>query len=289
MVIDIGGRRIGDGCPCFVLAELGINHNGDIDTAARLIDVASAAGCDAVKFQKRTLDVVYTKEELDKPRESPFGTTNRDLKAHLEFDEADYTFVHHTCEDAGIRWLASCWDQASVDFIEQFNPPAYKIASASLTDTELLKYTCKTGKPIILSTGMSRLDQIDKAVDTIENCGNPLILLHCVATYPAENHQLNLSCMDTLRSRYALPVGYSGHEHWLATSVAAVAMGACIVERHITLDRSMYGSDQAASLEPAGLDRLVRDIRAVEEAMGNGVKHVLAEEVPIMKKLRRVG
>lgn len=289
MVISIGGRLIGDGQPCYVLAEIGINHNGDIDTAARLIDVASAAGCDAVKFQKRTIDVVYSKEELDKPRESPFGTTNRDLKAHLEFDEADYRFVHHTCEDACIRWLASCWDQGSVDFIEQFNPPAYKIASASLTDTGLLDYTCRTGKPIILSTGMSRLDQIDKAYDTIAKHGNPLVILHCVATYPAENAHLNLRCIDTLRERYCVPIGYSGHEHGLATSVAAVALGACMVERHITLDRSMYGSDQAASLEPEGLERLVRDIRAVEQAMGNGAKRVLPEEVPIMKKLRRVG
>jgi N-acetylneuraminate synthase len=289
MVIDIGGRKIGNGCPCYVIAEVGINHNGDIDTAARLIDMASAAGCEAVKFQKRTLDVVYTKDELDKPRESPFGTTNRDLKQHLELDDADYRVVAKACQDAGIHWFASCWDERSVDFIQQFNPPAYKIASASLTDTNLLIHTCKTGKPIILSTGMSRLDQIDAAYDIIAKCGNPLAILHCVATYPAENHQLNLRAMQTLRDRYCVPIGYSGHEHGLATSVAAVAMGACIVERHITLDRSMFGSDQAASLEPEGLERLVRDIRAVEIALGNGTKGILPEEVSILKKLRRVG
>jgi N-acetylneuraminate synthase len=287
--VRIGGKLVGDGQPVFILAEIGINHSGDVDIAATMIDVAATAGCDAVKFQKRTIDVVYTKEELDKPRESPYGTTNRELKEHLEFDWVDYRFIDATCREAGIPWLASCWDEQSVDFIQQFDPPAYKIASASLTDTSLLRHTASTGKPIILSTGMSRLEQIDQAVGLLEAAGNPLILLHCVSTYPSENHQLNLRCLQTLRDRYRLPVGYSGHEHGLATTVAAVAMGACLVERHITLDRSMWGSDQAASLEPAGLERLVRDIRAVEEALGNGNKAILPEEQAIMKKLRRVG
>jgi N-acetylneuraminate synthase len=219
--VRIGQRLVGDGEPVWIIGEVGINHNGDIETASLLIEVAKEAGCDAVKFQKRTVDVVYTKEDLDKPRESPYGTTNRHLKEHLELDRVDYQFIDGLCRDKEIAWLASCWDQASVDFIDQFDPPCYKIASASLTDTELLRYTASTGKPIILSTGMSRLEQIDTAVDAILSKGNGLILLHCVSTYPSENHQLNLRCMETLRDRYGVPIGYSGHEHGLATTVAA--------------------------------------------------------------------
>jgi N-acetylneuraminate synthase len=289
MQVDIGGRLVGDGQPCYVIGEVGINHNGCVDTACSLIEVASNAGAEAVKFQKRSVDDVYSEEELARPRESIYGTTNGDLKRGLELGAEDYRQIGEYAAYHSLQWFASCWDCGSVDFMEQFNPPAYKIASASVTDLELIGYTASTGKPILLSTGMSRLDQIDAAVDLITSRGNPLVVLHCVSTYPSENQHLNLRCIPMLRQRYAVPIGYSGHEHGIATSVAAVAMGACIVERHITLDRAMWGSDQAASLEPAGFTRLVRDIRAVEAAMGSGQKSVLPEEEAISAKLRKVG
>ena len=289
MQVNIGGRLVGDGQPCYVVGEIGINHCGCVDTACSLIEVASNAGAEAVKFQKRTVDVVYSSEELLRPRESLYGTTNGDLKRGLELGAEQYRDIDEWTKYHGLQWFASCWDCGSVDFVEQFNPPCYKIASASVTDLELIGYTASTGKPILLSTGMSRLDQIDAAVDLITSRGNPLVVLHCVSTYPSENWHLNLRCIPMLRERYAVPIGYSGHEHGIATSVAAVAMGACIVERHITLDRAMWGSDQAASLEPAGFTRLVRDIRAVEAAMGSGQKSVLPEEEAISAKLRKVG
>jgi N-acetylneuraminate synthase len=284
--IKIGKRVIGDGNPCFIIAEIGINHNGDIETAKKLIDVAATSGCDAVKFQKRTVEVVYSAEELAKPRESPFGTTNGDLKYGLEFGQADYEEIDHFCKERNITWLSSCWDEASVDFIDAFKVPCYKIASASLTDDNLLRHTRSKGKPILLSTGMSTLEQIDHAVDILGK--KDLVILHTTSTYPALYEELNLRVIQTLKQRYDLPVGYSGHETGLSTSIASVALGACVVERHITLDRSMWGSDQAASVEPQGFLRLVRDIRLVETAMGDGVKRVIEREVPIMKKLRRV-
>jgi len=284
--VQIGNRLVGDSEPCYVIAEIGINHNGDIDQAKRLISVAVAAGCDAVKFQKRTIDVVYSAEELAKPRESPFGTTNGDLKHGLEFDYYDYQEIDAYCRASKIAWFASCWDEMSVDFIERFNPPCYKVASASLTDDHLLRHTRATGKPVILSTGMSTLDQIDHAVEVLgkEN----LILLHACSTYPAYYEELNLRAIPVMKSRYGVPVGYSGHETGLASTVAAAVLGACCVERHITLDRSMWGSDHAASLEPNGMSRVVRDIRLVEQSMGDGVKRVYEREQPIIKKLRRV-
>lgn len=285
-VVRIGGRDVGDGQPCYVIAEIGINHNGDVAQAKRLISVASAAGCDAVKFQKRTVDVVYTPAELAKPRESPFGETNGDLKRGLEFGRDQYTEIDRFAKDCGVKWFASCWDEGSVDFIEAFDPPCYKIASASLTDDNLLRHTKATGKPIILSTGMSTLEQIDHAVDVLGK--KDLIIMHTCSTYPSQYTELNLRVIPTLRERYGVPVGYSGHETGLASSVAAAAIGACILERHITLDRAMWGSDQAASLEPNGINRLVRDIRLVETSMGDGVKRVEPSEVPIMQKLRRV-
>lgn len=286
-VVAIGGKLIGEGQPAYVIAEIGINHNGDLDLAKRLISVAHAAGCDAVKFQKRTLDIVYTPEELAKPRESLFGETNGDLKRGLEFGLAQYRDIAAYCQAIKMTWFASCWDEPSVDFIEQFDVPCYKIASASLTDDALLRYTRATGKPIILSTGMSSLDEVDHAVDVLGT--HDLILMHAVSTYPAQYDELNLRCIATLAERYGVPVGYSGHETGIPSSVAAVALGASCVERHITVDRALWGSDQAASLEPNGIGRLVRDIRLVEQAMGNGVKQVLAREVPIIQKLRRVG
>ena len=285
-VVRIGDRDVGDGRPCYVIAEIGINHNGDVSLAKRLISVASAGGCDAVKFQKRTIDVVYTPEELAKPRESMFGDTNGHLKRGLEFGFEQYREINRFAKDCGVPWFASCWDEASVDFIDQFNPPCYKIASASLTDDTLLRHTRAKGKPIILSTGMSTLEQIDHAVDVLGK--KDLILLHTCSTYPSQYEELNLRVIPMLRQRYDIPVGYSGHETGLASSVAAAAMGACIMERHITLDRAMWGSDQAASLEPNGINRLVRDIRLVETSMGDGVKRVAPSEIPIMQKLRRV-
>jgi N-acetylneuraminate synthase len=279
---------VGPGHPCFVIGEIGINHNGDIAIAKKLIDVAKTAGCQAVKFQKRTIEIVYTKEELNKPRESPFGTRNEDLKRGLEFSLDTYREIDRYCREREILWFASCWDEPSVDFIEAFPVPCYKIASASLTDDHLLKYTrSKSGpRPILLSTGMSTVEQIDHAVEILgrEN----LILIHTTSTYPAHYEELNLKCIPWLAARYGLPVGYSGHETGLPSSVAAVALGACVVERHITLDRAMWGSDQAASLEPGGLTRLVRDIRLIETSLGDGLKRVFEREKPVQQKLRRI-
>jgi N-acetylneuraminate synthase len=285
--VKIGNDLVGDGPPCYIIAEIGINHNGDLNVAKKLINVAVAAGCNAVKFQKRTVDVVYTPEELAKPRESPFGNTNGDLKRGLEFGFDQYEAIDRYCDSMGIPWFASCWDEASVDFIEQFKVPCYKIASASLTDYNLLRHTRSTGKPLILSTGMSSLGQIDQAVEVLGK--EDLILLHACSTYPAYYEELNLRAIPRMRERYGIPVGYSGHETGLPSSLAAAVMKACIVERHITLDRAMWGSDQAASLEPNGIMRLVRDIRLIEKSLGDGEKKVLPREVPIMDKLRRVG
>lgn len=284
--VRIGPRLVGDFEPCYVVAEIGINHNGDLDLAKRLISVAVAAGCNAVKFQKRTVEVVYSAEELATPRESPFGATNGDLKHGLELDYYDYQEIDAYCRASKIVWFASCWDQKSVDFIERFNVPCYKIASASLTDDDLLRHTRATGKPIVLSTGMSTLEQIDHAVEVLGK--DNLILLHACSTYPAYYEELNLRAIATMRQRYGVPVGYSGHETGIASTVAAAVMGACFVERHITMDRAMWGSDHAASLEPNGISRIVRDIRLVEQSMGDGVKRVYEREQPIIKKLRRV-
>jgi N-acetylneuraminate synthase len=284
--VSIGGRVVGGRHSCYVIAEIGINHNGDLDIARQLIDVAVAAGCDAVKFQKRTVDVVYTAEDLARPRENPFGPTNGHLKRGLEFGFEQYAAIDDYCREKGIAWFASCWDEASVDFIDQFNPPAYKIASASLTDDDLLVHTRAKGKPVILSTGMSSLEQIDHAVHVLGR--QALVILHSSSSYPAHYQELNLRVIPVLQQQFAVPVGYSGHETGIPSSVAAVALGACMVERHLTLDRAMWGSDHAASLEPNGMTRLVRDIRLIETAMGDGVKRVLDRELPVIEKLRRV-
>ena len=284
--IKLGNTLVGEGHPCYVIAEIGINHNGDIDIARKLIAVAAASGCGAVKFQKRSIDVVYSAEELSRPRESPFGTTNGDLKYGLEFGLEQYREIDRTCKEYKIDWFASCWDEASVDFIDQFNISCYKIASASLTDDNLLSHTRLKGRPILLSTGMSTLEQIDHAVELLGK--QNLILLHTCSTYPALYEELNLRVIPMLLARYGVPVGYSGHETGLSTSIATIALGACVVERHITLDRAMWGSDQAASVEPQGFAHMVRDIRLVETALGDGVKRLGEREEPIMKKLRRV-
>jgi N-acetylneuraminate synthase len=285
--IKIGDKLIGDGHPCYLIGEIGINHNGSIDIAKSLITVAKNAGWNAVKFQKRTIDIVYTAEELAKPRENPFGPTNGDLKRGLEFGFEQYQKIDEFCREMEIPWLASPWDEPSVDFLEKFPVPCYKIASASLTDDSLLRRVRATGKPILLSTGMSTYPEVDHAVDVLgkEN----LILIHTCSCYPSHYNELNLRVIPELRKRYGVLVGYSGHETGIPSSVAAAALGACVVERHITLDRSMWGSDQAASLEPSGITRLARDIHLVEASMGDGVKRVEEREIAVMKKLRRVG
>lgn len=285
--VKIGNMLVGDGHPCFIIAEIGINHNGDINIAKKLIDLAVFAGCNAVKFQKRTIEVVYSDEELAKPRENPFGTTNGDLKYGLEFGYEEYKEFDRYCREKNMIWFASCWDEGSVDFIDQFNVPCYKIASPSMTDDGLLIYTKAKEKPIIMSTGMSTLEQIDHAVEILGK--DNLIILHTTSTYPAYYEELNLSVIPALKKRYGVPIGYSGHETGIASSTAAVALGACVVERHITLDRSMWGSDQAASLGPNGVIKMIGEIRLVETAMGDGVKRVIEREEPIIKKLRRKG
>jgi N-acetylneuraminate synthase len=285
--IQIGNETVGNGRPCYIIAELGINHNGSVDVAKRLIDVAVDAGCNAVKFQKRTIDVIYTQEELAKPRENPFGKTNGDLKRGLEFGLFEYHEINRYCREKKITWFASCWDEASVEFIDQFDPPCYKIASASLTDDDLLQFTRSKGKPIILSTGMSTIEEVDHAVMVLGR--SDLILLHTCSTYPSKYEELNLRVLQTMAERYNVPVGYSGHETGVPTTTCAVALGACVLERHITLDRAMWGSDQAASLEVDGIHKLVRDVRLIETAMGDGTKRVWPSEVPIREKLRRVG
>jgi N-acetylneuraminate synthase len=286
-VVEIAGCKVGENQPCFVVAEIGINHNGSLETAKQLIDAAVECGCNAVKFQKRTVSVVYTDDDLNRKRDSPFGSTNRDLKMGLEFGLDHYLEIDRYCREKSIRWYASCWDEESVDFMAGLDCPCYKIASASLTDDNLLRHHSQYGRPIVLSTGMSTVQQIDRAVEILGT--ESLILLHTTSTYPSQVEELNLRVIKTLRRRYGVPIGYSGHEIGLAPSLAAVALDACMIERHITLDRAMWGSDQAASVEPQGFRRLVKDIRAIELAMGDGTKRVWDNEIPVMQKLRRVG
>ena len=284
--VIIGNKEVGENKPVFIAAELGINHNGDVEIAKQLIDVAVEAGCDAVKFQKRTIEIVYSKEELQKPRESPWGTTFEDQKRGLEFGQEEYQIIDEYCRAKNILWFTSCWDEDSVDFIDAFDPPCYKIASASLTDDSLLKHTRSKGKPILLSTGMSTLEQIHHAVDILGE--EDLILLHCTSTYPSKLEELNLNVITTLKQEFSCPIGYSGHEIGVSSSIVAAVLGACVVERHLTLDRAMYGSDQAASLEPQGMKKLVRDIKELPTILGDGKKRVYKSELPIIQKLRRV-
>ena len=284
--ITIGSQKVGDGYPCFIIAEIGINHNGSVDLAKKMIDIAVTTGCDAVKFQKRTVDIVYTPEELAKERKSVFGNTNGDLKRGLEFGENEYKEIDSYCKEKGIMWFASCWDEQAVDFIDKFNPPCYKIASASLTDDNLLKYTKSKGKPILLSTGMSTMEQIRHAVSILGE--DNLVIMHCTSTYPSNADEMNLRVIEAFKKEFNCPIGYSGHERGLTPSVLAVAVGATVVERHITTDRTNWGSDQAASLETAGLYHMVRDIRQTPVLLGDGVKVVYPRELPIIEKLRRV-
>jgi N-acetylneuraminate synthase len=286
--IKIGNRLVGDGYPAFIIAEIGINHNGDLEIAKKMIDAAVHAGVDAVKFQKRTPEVSTPDAQKNQMRETPWGyITYLDYRRKVEFGEAEYREIDRHCKEKGIAWMVSVWDEQSVDFMEKFDTPAYKIPSASLTDHKLMRHVRRTGKPVIISTGMSTMDEIRRGVKVIgtEN----LVIMHCTSTYPCEPDELNLRMIETLRIEFPKnPIGYSGHEVGLVPSAVAVALGACMVERHLTLDRAMWGSDQAASVEPGGFERLVKYIRVSEASLGDGVKKVYQSELSSLKKLRRV-
>lgn len=270
----------------FIIAEIGINHNGDIEIAKQLMKVASTAGCDAVKFQKRDLDLVYTKAFLDSPRESPWGTTQRDQKAGLEFGLKEFQQIACYAKELGIEWFASAWDMNSLKFLDQFDCKYAKVASAMLVDIPLLKAIAMRKKYTFISTAMASIEDIEKAVEIFKEASCPFELMHCVGTYPMKDEDANLLCIQTLRDHFKCKVGYSGHEVGLAISYAAVALGATSLERHITLGRSMYGSDQAASIEPMGLTQLVGAVRKIVIARGDGVKRTLKEEEKIAAKLR---
>jgi N-acetylneuraminate synthase len=285
--IEIGERPVGSGHPTYIIAEIGINHNGDLNIAKRLIDAAVLAGCDAVKFQKRAPELCVPSEQHNVMRETPWGLmTYLEYRHRVEFGQDEYREIDHYCRERGIAWFASCWDEPSVDFVEQFDPVCYKIASASLTDARLLRHINNKGRPLILSTGMSTMDEIRHAVSLLDE--GRLLIAHSTSSYPCRPEELNLRMIQTLQWEFNCPIGYSGHEVGLKTTLAAVVLGACFVERHITLDRAMWGSDQAASVEPHGFARLVRDIRVIEAAMGDGVKRVYDDELPILRKLRGI-
>ncbi|MGK3953102.1 N-acetylneuraminate synthase family protein [Microbacterium sp. I2] len=288
MTVTIGSRVIGGGRPAYVIAEIGLNHNGDVELAKRLIDVAADAGADAVKFQKRTPEIATPEHMRDIPRETPWGTmTYLEYRYRVEFDRDQYIEISDHAMLRGLEWFASPWDEPSVAFLEDLGVHAHKVASASLTDHDLLRALRDTGKTVILSTGMSTMDEIDAAIDVLGT--ERLLLMHATSTYPMEPGEANLRMIPALRERFpGVPVGYSGHERGLQISLAAIALGAVAVERHITLDRTMWGSDHAASLEPTGLQHLVRDIRVIESALGDGVKRVYQSELAPMAKLRRV-
>jgi N-acetylneuraminate synthase len=286
--IKLGDRMIGDGHPAYIIAEIGINHNGDLGIARQMIDAAVHAGADAVKFQKRTPEIATPLDQQSQMRETPWGyITYLEYRYKVEFNEEQYCEIEKYCKQKGITWLVSVWDQPSVEFMEKFDTPAYKIPSASLTDYNLIRSARATGKPLILSTGMSTMEQIRRGVEIAGE--KDLVLMHCTSTYPCEPEELNLKMVETLRREFpSIPIGYSGHEVGLVPSAVAVALGACIVERHMTLDRAMWGTDQAASVEPGGFERLIRYIRVSEMALGDGVKKVYASEQSSLKKLRRV-
>jgi len=286
--LKIGGRLVGDGHPTFIVAEIGINHNGSLETAKSLVDAAVHAGVDAVKLQKRTPELCVPPEQQDQMRETPWGyITYLDYRRHVEFDEYQYRDFDGHCRAKGVAWFASVWDEPSVDFLEPFDLPCYKVPSAALTDHGLLHRLRASGRPVILSTGMSTFEQIRAAVELLGT--DNLLITHATSTYPCEPEELNLRMISALRESYPCPIGYSGHEVGLIPTVVAVAMGASLVERHITLDRAMWGTDQAASVEPGGFERLVKYIRVTEQALGDGIKRVYESELPSLRKLRRVG
>lgn len=284
--VTVGDHTIGAGHPCYVIAEIGINHNGELENAKKLIDVAAEAGCQAVKFQKRTPDISTPENQKNVQRETPWGVmTYLEYKHRIEFGDAEYKEIAAYSAKKGLDWFASPWDVPSVEFLEDHGVTVHKVASASITDIPLLEALRDTGKPIILSTGMSTLDEIDKAVEVVGT--DKLVLMHATSTYPLDPKEANLLMINTLRERFGVPVGYSGHETGLQVSLAAVALGADALERHITLDRAMWGTDHGASLEPGGLSRLIRDVRVIEEALGDGVKRVYESEEGPRAKLRR--
>ena len=271
----------------FIIAEIGINHNGNMSTCKKLIDMATDAGCDAVKFQKRDIDQVYTQDFLDSPRESPWGITQREQKQGLEFDVDEYKDIDKYCKKKGIEWFASAWDLNSQFFLQKFNCKYNKIASAMIVYEDLLKLVAKEGKHTFISTGMTTYDDIQKAVNIFKEEGCSFELMHTVSTYPMKDKDANLKMIDTLREKYQCDIGYSGHEVGLAISNAAAALGITSLERHVTMDRSMYGSDQSASVEPAGFRQMTGSIRKIELAMGDGVKRILKEESNVSKNLRQ--
>ena len=284
---NIGEIAVGTGQPTYVVAEIGINHNGDLEIVKRLIDAAHRARVDAVKFQKRTPELCVPPDQQKRKRETPWGyITYLEYRHKVEFEAAEYQEIDQYCRQKGMDWFASVWDEPSVDFLEAFDPVVYKIPSASLTDHDLLRHVCKTGRPVILSTGMSTMDEIQAAVDVLGT--EDLLITHATSTYPCEPEELNLQMIQTLKDAYPCPIGYSGHEVGLIPTVIAVSLGACLVERHITLDRAMWGSDQAASVEPGGFRRLVKYIRVTEASLGDGVKRVYDSENSSLQKLRRV-
>ncbi len=285
--IKIGKRWVGEGHPTYIVAEIGVNHNGDIDNAKKMIEAAKHAGVDAVKFQKRTPELCVPAEQRGHMRETPWGyITYMDYRQKVEFGREEYDEINRFCKSIRIDWFASVWDESSVDFLETYQPIALKVPSASLTDHALLRHIRSKNRPIILSTGMSTMDQIIKAVELIGQ--NDLLVTHATSTYPCDYSELNVRMITTLHNTFTCPIGYSGHEVGLIPSVVSVAMGACMVERHITLDRAMWGSDQAASVEPGGFERLVKYIRTVEQSLGDGIKKVYESERQSLKKLRRV-
>ncbi len=285
--IKIGDRWIGDGHPAYVVAEIGVNHNGSVEIAKDLIRQARHAGVDAVKFQKRTPELCVPKDQWDLMRETPWGYIRYiDYREKMEFQQQEYAEIDRFCKEQGISWFASVWDEPSIEFLEPFEPVCYKVPSASLTDHGLLRCLRDTGRPVILSTGMSTMEQIRAAVSILEM--DRLIIAHATSTYPCDPSELNLNMIETLRQEFPCPIGYSGHEVGLITSVVAVALGACMVERHITLDRAMWGSDQAASVEPQGFERMVKYIRVTEQSLGDGVKRVYDSEMSSLRRLRRV-
>jgi N-acetylneuraminate synthase len=285
--VMIGNRPVGDGHPVYIIAEAGINHNGDVEIAKQLIQAAKHAGVDAVKFQKRTPELCVPLEQRGQMRETPWGyITYMEYRLKTEFGKAEYDEINRFCKEIGMDWFVSVWDEEAVNFMEQYSPLCYKIPSASLTDHKLLKHLRSTGRPLILSTGMSTMEQIKASVELIGQ--DDLVLTHATSTYPCDPHELNLRMIQTLRNTFSCPIGYSGHEVGLVTSAVAVGLGACMVERHITLDRAMWGSDQAASVEPGGFEKLAKYIRVTEQSVGDGVKKVYDSELPSLKKLRRV-
>jgi N-acetylneuraminate synthase len=286
--VKIGGRPVGDGHPTYIVAEIGINHNGSLENVRKMIDAAAHAGVEAVKFQKRTPQVSTPPEQQKQMRETPWGYISYlDYRQKVEFGQAEYDEIDRYCKEKGVPWFTSVWDEPAVDFMEKYKIPAYKIASASLTDHALLRRVRAAGKPVILSTGMSTLEQIRAAVKVLG--ARDLIIAHATSAYPCEPEELNLRMIATLREEFpGVPIGYSGHEVGLVPSAVAVALGACLVERHLTLDRAMWGSDQAASVEPGGFERLVKYIRVTEASLGDGVKKIYDSELSSLKRLRRV-